>query len=631
MININFKQVDEDVDIGINDAGFETFSHSKRIAIARELSQNSGDAGVEDLRPVEIDFNLENIKTSEFPDIKNFRRNINECISDNKKNKRSDAVEALEEAKKTLDEDYLKLLIVSDRNTTGVKGPFNKGTPFFTLLKSKGVSVKPDENAAGSFGIGKNAPFAVTPLRTVFYASRFENKDGESEYLTMGKTVLTSFKDSNSSFKDSEGFWGNDGKPICEMSNLPKWLHKEDNGLKVIIPGFEIDDPTEWIWSFTLILIINFFTAIIDKRISFNLNQKQIKINAETIKTLFYKEELKNASINLNYKTELKQAQKFFEVLTSPDKHSSIVNINNFGKFKIEILLSDDGLKKVLFTRNGICIANSLAHHKLKHFQETSGFYAIVRPEQPYGEASKNLRELETPQHNAFSIDRIRNNEKRKIFRQGIDKLHNEIRVKINAIAGIKYDKISQLDELNKYFLGTDNLGSNANTQASPGIDKGKKLIPVSKTVAKNSFTPGGDTGGSEPGGGSGNGANGGSGGGQGGFDTDSDSGLGSGSGSLRSIQIPVDRFFVTNNDYSKRIVTLNPPQKGKLQIMANSIGFDGEEVQLEIINTNIGEVHGGVIEIKLEKEGKTRVELTLSEEYNGPSKVKCTLETDSI
>ena len=102
--------------------------------------------------------------------------------------KRDDALEALEECKKTIDRQDLSLLLISDRNTTGVRGPFEKGTPFYTLLFATGVSLKPDATAGGSVGLGKNSALSISPLRTVIYSTQFEDEKGKSEFLAMGKT-----------------------------------------------------------------------------------------------------------------------------------------------------------------------------------------------------------------------------------------------------------------------------------------------------------------------------------------------------------------------------------------------------------------------------------------------------------
>lgn len=89
------------------------------------------------------------------------------------------------------------MLRVSDYNTTGLKGAFsdNKITPWKSLVQGNAFSVKSADNVAGSYGIGKAAPFVVSGLQTVFYRTYDEN----GERVAQGVTHLVSFEDENMS------------------------------------------------------------------------------------------------------------------------------------------------------------------------------------------------------------------------------------------------------------------------------------------------------------------------------------------------------------------------------------------------------------------------------------------------
>lgn len=64
--------------------------------------------------------------------------------------------------------DEITLLCIADSNTKGLTGPAEAGKPFHSLLKDAGVSNKDAADSGGSFGIGKNAAFAVSELQAVF-------------------------------------------------------------------------------------------------------------------------------------------------------------------------------------------------------------------------------------------------------------------------------------------------------------------------------------------------------------------------------------------------------------------------------------------------------------------------------
>ena len=80
------------------------------------------------------------------------------------------------EASRLLRRSRLPYLRVADRNTTGLHDRHWRA-----LVKMQGASVKEKRGAGGSHGIGKNAPFAVSPLRTVYYWTRFGEGDRSVE------------------------------------------------------------------------------------------------------------------------------------------------------------------------------------------------------------------------------------------------------------------------------------------------------------------------------------------------------------------------------------------------------------------------------------------------------------------
>ena len=60
-----------------------------------------------------------------------------------------------------------------------------------SLSETNWQSMKDKDGAGGSFGIGKYAPFAVSPLRTVFYWTCYQEGEIKVEQF-QGKSILTS-------------------------------------------------------------------------------------------------------------------------------------------------------------------------------------------------------------------------------------------------------------------------------------------------------------------------------------------------------------------------------------------------------------------------------------------------------
>lgn len=100
------------------------------------------------------------------------------------------------------------MLEIADRSTTGLVGPPDEEeTPFHSLVKASGVTAKDTVDSGGSFGIGKNASFAVSDLQTVFYATTYKN--GESEaFAAQGKVKLVSHTDPDGKKQRATGYWG---------------------------------------------------------------------------------------------------------------------------------------------------------------------------------------------------------------------------------------------------------------------------------------------------------------------------------------------------------------------------------------------------------------------------------------
>ncbi len=95
------------------------------------------------------------------------------------------AVTELERALALVEKPKLAYLRIADHRTTGLTNRNWKA-----LVKMQGLSVKQTgSDALGSHGIGKYAPFAVSPLRTVFYWTYFDSNDGSVERC-QGKSVL---------------------------------------------------------------------------------------------------------------------------------------------------------------------------------------------------------------------------------------------------------------------------------------------------------------------------------------------------------------------------------------------------------------------------------------------------------
>jgi hypothetical protein len=190
---------------GFNDSGIEHFSGNPYVHLGREVVQNTIDARQEATSaPAHIIIQVIEASTSSIPDVEALRDTMAACrlAAQNESEKAQiffdNAIELLTKSKMTV-------LKISDYNTTGVRGPCENGTPYYALLKASGQSKKNQTTAAGSYGIGKYAPFAVSALRTVFVATIWDGRDGWHQYV-QGKSILMSHQAKTGKTREGVGF-----------------------------------------------------------------------------------------------------------------------------------------------------------------------------------------------------------------------------------------------------------------------------------------------------------------------------------------------------------------------------------------------------------------------------------------
>jgi hypothetical protein len=174
---------------GFNDSGMEHFTGSPIQHLAREVNQNSLDAGEDGI--VEVRIELREVNVSEIPNLDELKANLSCCnvASDHESKKAKTFFQA---SLAELEKPKISALTISDHNTRGMKGPAQNGSPFYAFMKAKGQSRKGNDAATGSYGIGKFAPYAVSKLRTIFISTVYQDDNGEFIQLSQGKSILMS-------------------------------------------------------------------------------------------------------------------------------------------------------------------------------------------------------------------------------------------------------------------------------------------------------------------------------------------------------------------------------------------------------------------------------------------------------
>ncbi len=305
----------------------------------------------------------------------------------------------------------ISILEISDYNTSGIEGPCKLEKPYFAFMKASGQSRKSSETAAGSYGIGKYAPYAISKLRTIFVSTTYKN--GSSyEQLTQGKAILIShYQDKN--LRRGTGFWGipTECQPFTGISEkIPEWLQREkpsndvptEPGSKITILCF--DEQENWREMLAVHVAKNFFGAITEGKLRVNIDHSYI-LDESNLPNFFENEFLlsflhKDKDVYVEFETSI----NYFRTLqNNPDVKTEDTQSQLLGRCELKILIGEKLPKKVCILRNGMFITENLKG--LIRFPDFKDFVAVIQCKSFSGNSL--LRSMEPPRHDSFEPERL--------------------------------------------------------------------------------------------------------------------------------------------------------------------------------------------------------------------------------
>lgn len=438
---------------GLSDSGVENFRDKPFTAIARETGQNSRDARSDLSKPVKLTFDVVTIKSASFPSIEEFRKAARLCLRKATRPKNEKEKGFFEQAVRALQAPEIKILRIADFNTTGVKGPCEEGYPFHALAKSDGVSAKEDVSSGGSFGIGKNAAFALSDIQTAFISTRYEDEGGTDRVLCMGKTLFISHTGEDGKERRRKGYWGKlpEYMPLDVPSEIPKWLLRDAQGTSIFSICMR-DNRADWRYEMAAAIIINFFAAIERQEMEFELDNGAVKINRNTLQALFQDLKVLEAVKQSNAGIAFDTARTLHACLIDEKTTLTILDVPSLGKVQMRILLRDGLGYTIGIIRNGMYITDNLANFNepFKRFPLHREFAIVIEPDSKI--EGEWFKRLENPQHDALSADRITDPELRLQGKRAFERLAKQIRERIRQVAKAEPTSSMELDELNDFF-----------------------------------------------------------------------------------------------------------------------------------------------------------------------------------
>lgn len=572
----NFPTNNDGQEIGLNDPGIETFKDHPLTSLAREILQNSSDAGDGSTKPVQVHFELLEIPSSEFPGHADFKKTLQAC-GEYWKGSRS-TEKFVKNGLEILAKPKLRILKISDFNTTGlvVGAKGDRTSDWFKLTKSVGAS---DKNAGklGSFGIGKHATYACSDLRTVFYGTR----DKAGSVAVQGVAKLVTHKNSGDTTQGT-GYFGikNGNRPLLDFDSVPTFFERNKTGADVYIMGFH--DFQDWEARVIKSVIESFFLAIHNGRLIVKVGKTTV--NDTSLPKLIAKYYAEPDSTFL--------ADEYYKAITSEGVvvHTE-ADFNGYGQIHLTLLENKDFKKKVaMFRRSGMKIFD-------KRFQTPSRFAAVFTAEGHKLDAL--LRTLEPPSHNAWEWER---GEDTSAAKKILNDIFGWIRDKITQLAGpenmdeVDAEGVSQYlpDELEDSDKGVLQQFEDLAEEPAPVLDMRIRSVPTISVPTYDTETPSdedeGDGEGTAPGGTGGGGSDGGGGGDGGGDGEGGNNGTGSSGGGTTQ----------SGPDHNKRVDLTNlriycsDPAKGKYRLLFEPKTADAGHLRVFVI----GEVGAEAAEI---------------------------------
>jgi hypothetical protein len=584
---------------GFHDAGVETFTGNFDRYLAREMIQNSLDARHDLKKPARVEFKRRTIKRSDIPDMEGLKSALSSCAEYWKADKK--AYGFFQRAAELASAKEVHALEVSDFNTTGVQGSdTERDKNWYSLVRCAGSSPK-SGGAGGSFGIGKNAPFAASRMRTVLYST--ETIDGH--YAFQGVAILASHNNGRGEIVQPVGFLGGaKGASLRAKEDIPEQFRRNKAGTEIIILGF----PFAETWKQDLIYSVldNFWPAI-------SFGDLEVRVDD----TLITEKNLDKLLVEQFPGNEDFVARLYYQALTSPTIPRIEKKLPTLGTCEMYLLATDaENMPKTvaMVRKNGMQIFD-------RRFRSIVPFCGVFLCRDDEG--NQVLRDMEPPGHDKWDPD---------LPEKGANKkAHNElsafIRSCIKQLSLTDDREAIPVPGLNKYLPDDDETPEEAFDEG--GAEKQKKesfkrqitpgKIESRKVEPRKQMRPDAAAAGTEEGVPS-RGGNGGKGGGGGGG-----AGDGEGAGAASRPAIPIEyRTFLLDaaaNTYRVKVKVVREatPKPTRLNMLLWAVGDDGKvsagiTAARRLDGTDISVRQDGVGPVEVPEEGFLTFDVVLGE-----------------
>lgn len=445
---------------GFNAAGISTFSANRDSALFRECLQNSLDAD-DGNEAVLVEIVMEELPLNEIAK-DSLSEALKKCI-DSKYIDES-GKQQFQVALRMLNGSSIPTLSITDLNTLGAPdypADANEVGPWEAPTNSEGFSSKTG-NKLGSFGLGKHATFASTPLRTVLYSTCYE-QNGELNKRFIGRAILVKHQRDSELWNTRDGYLGDEFGPLIDQE-IPERFTLSSPGTRVWIPGYrpgEDEEGRSWEERVLNAAADNFFYAIVHKRLELSIG-KSIVIDENSLK-----KESEFWEIMHNERTK-----RYIEVTRSESiSHYYIEGIGDL-TFRIHVGEENDRRALAIVRHPGLMITDIAEHlgyanppipHHWHPF--TAVVYCVPR------DGDDVFHDCEPPSHDKLAVDEIPETDtiKRKKAKKALSQLSKWLYDEIEKYASPQGSEAdSSAHELEEFGLVIEDEGSGTRVRIEP-------------------------------------------------------------------------------------------------------------------------------------------------------------------
>jgi len=461
-------------DIGPNDPIHENFKGRPYYSIVREAIQNSLDARLNENESVKVSFNWYKLDRTSFPGLFEIENHIKQSLdfySNNANAKQllngmlnylnGDETKMINGVEKKLKKHKISCLKISDSNTTGMPYVEDKtDSPFYAFLRAGGVNAKRNEGAGGSFGFGKGAYYALSPIKTILVSTRTENDN----FFMEGSTILTTHKDGVGRKLSAFGYYdNNDANPISESQKIPNEFKREEKGTDVNIIGLWNDDNRHN----TMIksVLNNFWFAIHEDDLIVEIDNVVInKDNLGLIIDEYFSGESEGGSSTDIESWNPKSYYKAVKYARSNEQFQVFSGqLKTLGEVKLYVYLNNGLPNRTAFFR-----APKMVVYKSRRRNIINGYAAVFVCENEQG--NKILREMENPAHNEWKKENYKDKGGvNPTGRKAEYELNDFIRDTLTKLSKAKIGNRSSVLGLEEYLFSTEELLEKFEEQSMEG------------------------------------------------------------------------------------------------------------------------------------------------------------------